>query len=127
MTGESAARRLVRQRSGGQCEARLPNCAGRAREWDHRINRSQGGRWSPANGLDLCPACHRWKTEHPALAGAKGLRLVRGSDPARWPAYVWTASLGRAWVHLRGDGTVQLCRVQWEPDDPLTVPCPCAD
>jgi hypothetical protein len=57
---EKEARRLVRERSGGVCEI----CsAARATDWHHRRNRSQGGKWTAANGMDLCRSCHRGITD----------------------------------------------------------------
>ena len=57
--GESRARRLVRARSGGLCEMRMPGlCTWWATEFSHRIRRSQGGPWTASNGLDSCHWCH---------------------------------------------------------------------
>ncbi|MGH9059727.1 MAG: HNH endonuclease signature motif containing protein, partial [Acidimicrobiales bacterium] len=58
--GESRGRRVVRERSGKRCEIRLdtPRCTGRAQDWHHRKNRSQGGTWAPSNGLAVCRSCH---------------------------------------------------------------------
>ena len=84
---EQRARRLVSGRSGGVCEV----CAGaRATEWHHRCNRSQGGRWTAANGLHLCSECHRWITEHPDAAAEAGRGWVVRSwqDPLTVPARI---------------------------------------
>lgn len=87
--GEAHARATVRERSGGRCEvANRAVCTGRAAEWSHRKNRSQGGRWTPANGLDACSPCHLWITEHPVGAREKGWNVSREADPLRVP--VWT-------------------------------------
>ena len=74
---EHRARQLVYARSAGVCE----RCGqSRATEWHHRRNRSQGGRWTAANGLHLCGGCHRWITEHPDEAAEAG----RG-----WVVWAW--------------------------------------
>jgi hypothetical protein len=78
-TGEAYARRTVAARSGGVCE----RCdAARAAHWHHRQNRSQGGRWEPANGLHLCARCHHYVTVNPAASEAPGWTVPRGLDPA---------------------------------------------
>jgi len=79
---ENSARLLVRQRSGGVCE----RCgSAKATEWHHRRNRSQGGPWSASNGLDLCSQDHRWITEHPDEACAKGLSVKSWDDETTIP------------------------------------------
>lgn len=57
--GEGCARRLVKRRSGGLCEIRLPGCMVRAVDFHHRKLAGQGGRWCPGNGLHCCRPCHR--------------------------------------------------------------------
>lgn len=99
LTGERRARRIVAARSGGWCEA----CDRRvAAEWHHRVNRSQGGRWCPANGLHLCSPCHTWVSHHPVSAMARGWHLDPCENPAR--ARVWLARHG--WCHLGTGGDV---------------------
>lgn len=93
---EQPARDVVRQRSGGVCEA----CgSAEAREWHHRKNRSQGGEWSAANGLHLCPPDHKWVTEHPEQAAMNGWALRSWEDPLTKPVYY----RGR-WVVLDSEG-----------------------
>lgn len=100
---EKLARHLVRERSGDVCEG-----CGRARatNWAHRVARSQGGKWCPANGMHLCGSgttgCHGWATAHPNDANAAGWCLRSYQDPETEP--VWTAV--RGWVLLRPDGSV---------------------
>lgn len=78
---EQKARRLVAERSGGLCEI----CAlATAREWHHRKNRSQGGRWEAGNGMHLCRADHAYVTEHPAEAARNGW-TVRSFEPCSVP------------------------------------------
>lgn len=79
---ENSGRLKVRARSRGICE----RCAKRrACEWHHRRNRSQGGDWSPANGVDLCTPCHAWITEHPAACYVIGWLVPNGASPEQWP------------------------------------------
>lgn len=84
--GESAlerdARKGTRKRSRGICE-----CCGKRRacEWHHRRNRSQGGEWSLANGVDLCTQCHQWIGEHPAESYRLGWLVPNGVKPEDWP------------------------------------------
>jgi hypothetical protein len=68
------AKKVVRARSGGRCEARIPSiCTGRATEAHHIKMRSRGGKHEPENLLDACHACHQHITEHPKWATANGL------------------------------------------------------
>lgn len=84
---ENSARLAVRQRSGGICE----KCgAAQAREWHHRQNRSQGGLWTAANGMDLCTSCHRYVTEHPEESYRNGWSVRSTADPAEVPVLVTT-------------------------------------
>jgi 5-methylcytosine-specific restriction endonuclease McrA len=50
-----AVRTAVWRRDGGRCRA----CAGRAQQLHHVRYRSQGGRWTTANCVLLCRACHQ--------------------------------------------------------------------
>lgn len=87
---ETKARRIVSERSGGVCEVQLSGvCQGRAGEWHHRRNRSQGGTWEPSNGLHLCSGCHRWITEHPAESYDEGWMLRAGHWPESTPVRTW--------------------------------------
>ncbi len=59
-------------------------------ERHHRKNRSQGGKWTPANILLLCNICHKWITEHPTSARGFGLgSLGWRDDPAAVPVKLW--------------------------------------
>lgn len=103
---EKECRRLVRLRSNGDCEVRIVGfCLGRASNFQHRKNRSQGGLFLPSNGLDVCGSgttgCHGWIHSHPKLSRDNGW-MVRGSDdPAEVPFRHWQWG----WVRLddRGD------------------------
>jgi len=96
---EAKARLLVYGRSGGICE----RCsAARGMEWQHRKNRSQGGKWEPQNGLHLCSPCHRYVTGEPADSQVHGWTVRRDEDPAKVPVLVERFS---RWVYLSPDGT----------------------
>lgn len=62
---EGLARRIVYARSGGLCEPRIPDagCRHTGAQWHHRKRRSQGGRWTPSNGLHICLPCHDYVTD----------------------------------------------------------------
>lgn len=98
------ARQLVYARSHGICE----KCSSsRATDWHHRQNRSQGGKWTPSNGLHLCTLCHRFITENPDDAYSHGWSVRGSMNPAHMPAYLATSS-GRVWMYLHDDGTASL-------------------
>ena len=87
---EKSTRQAVSNRSGGYCEY----CGARATNMHHRINRSHGGRWSPANILHLCGSgvtgCHgRFESER-ELAYELGV-CIRGNNvdvnPANIPVH----------------------------------------
>jgi hypothetical protein len=79
---ERSTRQAVPNRSGGRCEM----CGKPATNMHHRKNRSQGGRWSPANVLHLCGSgttgCHGYFTNHPNVAYLLGVSVRRNQEPA---------------------------------------------
>lgn len=80
--GESATRRLIKQRSWGICEA----CGRRpAAHAAHRVGRGVGGTWDPANVLHLCAKCHMDDHAAPQAAYDAGLHLRGHQDPLREP------------------------------------------
>jgi hypothetical protein len=82
---ERTTREAVAGRSGGYCEY----CGHRATNMHHRVNRSQGGGWSPVNILHLCGSgttgCHGFFTHQPELAYEMGVSVHRADDPAAIP------------------------------------------
>jgi len=76
-----AVRRLIRQRSGGQCEIGLPGCQEGARHLHHRKLRSRGGTNDAHNLLDACAACHDWVHDNPAKATELGLQIPTWAEP----------------------------------------------
>jgi len=80
---ETTCRKIVMQRSQGICE----RCqSARGCEMHHRLNRSQGGRWEPANIGYLCSSCHAWVTENrDGAATAEGWHVLPGQDPQTIP------------------------------------------
>lgn len=102
MTGEALCREVILGRTGTICEG----C--RSAAWTdkaHRVARSAGGRWSPANVLGLCRGCHGWAHHNPTAARAAGWMLPAGADPVLEPAFLVSASLtpGWYWLSERGD------------------------
>lgn len=68
------ARQAVIERSGGMCEADIPEvCAGRGVQAHHVRRRSQGGADTPGNLLWLCTPCHQFVHANPAIAVEWGL------------------------------------------------------
>ncbi len=66
---EQKCRKLVYERSQRVCEKCFKTWA---TEVHHRVNRSQGGKWTPANCLHLCHPCHHWCTVHPEESREQG-------------------------------------------------------
>lgn len=87
MSGEARTRAVVAERSRGLCEV----CgAARAESVHHRLPRSHGGRWSPANCLHLCghgtAGCHGWIEQRRARSYRAGWLVRSTADPAATPA-----------------------------------------
>jgi len=83
---EAHARLAVYRRSRAVCEV----CGNRpGQSWHHRKNRSQGGRWTPANGLHVCgdgtTGCHGWIGANPAESYKNGWLVRSTFDPAAIP------------------------------------------
>lgn len=99
---EHLARKIVRRRSEGWCEA----CDRRAAtDWHHRQNRSQGGDWRPSNGMHLCRPCHRDITDpRDDTPRRNGWTIPRASDPSK--ERVWHARHG--WCLLSDAGDITL-------------------
>lgn len=92
---ERRARAAVKERDKGFCV----RCGDVGGNFDHRQNRSQGGRWVASNGQTLCGSgatgCHGWVTQNPAQAVAEGFACPGWARPAFWPA--WRADVA-SWV-----------------------------
>jgi hypothetical protein len=67
----------VSARSKGRCEIQHPRCTGKATQMHHRLMRSQGGRHTAENLLDLCAEGHRYVHAHPNLSYEVGWLLKR--------------------------------------------------
>lgn len=130
---ERAARDLVRARSGGWCEVRIPGvCLGRAANMHHRKNRSQGGRADAANLVDLCGSgstgCHGALTDtqgRRAEYEAMGCIVASHDDPATVPVLIHNATIGHDWALLGDDGCLTLAPFpEPTPGDPFELPVP---
>lgn len=100
---EARGRLIVAARSAGLCEI----CRQPAADWSHRVDRSDGGTWSPANGLHLCRRDHQWTHSEPTLAHEGGWRLRSGTDPATAPVWLWTP-FGQGWYRIEDSGLYEM-------------------
>ena len=100
---ERECRRVVGERSGLICEFCF---AARATDMHHRVNRSQGGAWEPANIVHLCRGCHHRVTVGPAWGLANGLHVPGEQAPEEVPI----VHAGKAtWLSV--DGTKRMTYV----------------
>lgn len=87
---EKAARSGTRERSGGWCELQIVGvCLGRAGNYQHRVNRSQLGKYATGSGLDVCGSgttgCHGYIHAHPAESYRNGWSVESWADPLTRP------------------------------------------
>jgi hypothetical protein len=80
------SRPIVRARSGGRCEVRIPEvCEGRATNMHHR-QRKEVGPSTPVNLIDLCGSgttgCHGHIEHHRDEAIERGWIVPTWADPA---------------------------------------------
>ena len=91
------AKKAVKWRSGGNCEARIVGvCEGRATEVHHRAGRGFDGCHDPALLLHVCgrgnvSGCHGYIETHPEWAKAHALRLMWGTKAEDAPEVVVAA------------------------------------
>lgn len=79
---ECTTRVAVQERSNGVCE----RCdASRATDMHHRKNRSQSGKWHPANIMHLCRLCHVEITSEPKKSTQAGWTVQERENPADVP------------------------------------------
>lgn len=69
----------------------------------HRKNRSQGGRWSPGNIMDLCVDCHGRITVNPTWAKSQGYTVPGTFEPCDIPVVRWSRWTGAPEVVLIND------------------------
>lgn len=76
----SKARKAVKARSGGWCEAQIAAaaCSGRAHHMHHRRRRRFGDH-TPENLLHVCWRCHRWIHGNVTWSLDRGYLLGAGS------------------------------------------------
>jgi len=110
---ETDARELVNLRDNGVCVKCLRIDPFFGVNFDHRVNRSQGGEWSASNGQLMCGSgttrCHGWATGNPQEAIAEGYAAPGYAEPSEWPARRWLKSafgLRLAWVLYDDQGGV---------------------
>src|SRR5690625_4137069 len=86
MDDEEQTRRIAGLRAKGMCE----KCAQPGQlDAAHRVARSRGGPWTPANILMLCRACHQHNHQHPEQAYAGGWHLRTNANPTREPVLLF--------------------------------------
>jgi hypothetical protein len=94
-------------RSGGVCEVQIPGvCLGAAESFHHRLNKGQGGSWSPENLLHTCGdgtrGCHGWITGERIRSRPRGWMVKRNEQVELAEVPVWRRD--DAWVLLTADG-----------------------
>lgn len=111
---EAQCRKLVAERSGGFCEARLDGknsfaCQGVGQSMHHRRKVSQGGKWTPSNIVHVCGngtmGCHGYIEANPAMARRWHLWLYAGQPPAATPARLCFRGL-TSWYLLDDEGGI---------------------
>lgn len=96
---EGKTRTAVRARSDSWCE----RCGLKhATDMHHRKNRSQSGKWHPANIVHLCALCHVEITAHPTDSQNTGFTVLSHQDPAEIPVLY-----RGAWVFVDDRGNLQ--------------------
>lgn len=103
---EKMARTIVRERSENLCE----RCGLYGTTVHHRKNRSQGGKWNPANCVALCGdgtrGCHGWVTMHPLQAREGGWHIHPMAD--EYDSYLELWQAGGRRVLLNVDGSFEI-------------------
>lgn len=80
---ELAARRRVREQviaRDGKCQFphdQYPEIPCWGETFGHIVRESQGGAYTPENGVFLCATSNSWLSDHPAVARALGLEKSR--------------------------------------------------
>lgn len=95
---EAKCRAIVKERSGDICEI----CSRRAQQMHHRRNRSQSGKWTPANILHICVEDHVWIGANVAAAVRNGWS-IQGTQEEPWQVSVMYRGCR---VNLYDDGSV---------------------
>lgn len=109
MITETTGRTIVMERSQGRCEL----CGREGLGVHHRLKRSAGGSWSPANLLRLCGSgthgCHGRVEAEPLLSEELGLWTLRHQDeggpmlctPHMFTTAWWQADAEGMWKWIR--------------------------
>lgn len=78
--------KFVKERSEGRCEAmNRSTCTGFGEHLHHRQLRSQGGKHTIPNLVDVCAPCHSWFHREVAEAVTQGWIVRSTHDPATTP------------------------------------------
>lgn len=98
------AQKIVRQRSGGWCELRIPgHCLGRGSNFGHRKPEGQGGENVPSNGVRVCgmgnaSGCHRYQELNRTEAYEKGWLVHWNDDHRKRPMWMWYRGQFGQWL-----------------------------
>jgi 5-methylcytosine-specific restriction endonuclease McrA len=89
---EAKCRAIVKARSNLICEI-----CGRKRgeQMHHRKNRSQSGKWTPSNILNLCVLCHHETTVSPRTAAKLGHTVLSFENPLEKPVLLFHGGVRR--------------------------------
>jgi hypothetical protein len=92
---EAKCREKVEERSGGDCEVRIPGvCQGRGTNMQHRRAQGQQGPWTPSNVIHVCGmgnafGCHGHIHQHPNEATAEGWTVKSWDHWDTTPVKLW--------------------------------------
>lgn len=86
LTEFAAAKKVVRARSRGRCEADASiDCTGRAEHTHHKVGRVHPRANEPGHLLDVCHVCHGWIHAHPDASYRAGWLLHFDEVPKETP------------------------------------------
>jgi hypothetical protein len=99
---QTSCRKAVKARSESVCEIHGGHPA---HDLHHRLNRSQGGLWTPANIIHICREAHAAIGADPLAAAhpSRGWSIRNRRNPADVP--IWLAGRGYCFLHDNGHVT----------------------
>lgn len=101
---KGTAQEIVRTRSGGWCELRIPgHCLGRGSNFGHRKPEGQGGEYIPSNGIRVCgmgnaSGCHRYQELNRIESYARGWLVRERDDHRKRPVWMWYRGVWGEWL-----------------------------